>query len=260
MKRSFSGGLLAVLIGVACIDSNAQVCGISASKLNVPDASVISIETFEFEPSINVFHSSSQFGEDGKTEPLGGKSVSSDLLFRVTASVSERLEIGTAFSRALEQIDVGSKLLVFNSEKIKLAAIAGLSIPAGNKFISDLSDEQETYFGGTLGGIASFEAGTSSSVDASVSFSHYTGNRLNKRIWCGLSYGTYVSQNLQLIGELGGFYLFDKNYSESKFNCAGGFSYKVTSGLILVMGFQYDLFGRNTWKGAGYQTAFTMLF
>jgi hypothetical protein len=259
MKGYFSGGLLAFLVGITGVDLSAQVCGLSASKLNVPDASVISKDVFEFEPSFNVFHSSSQFNDDGKTEPLGGRSVSSDLFFRVTASVSDRLEIGTAFSRGLGQIDVGSKLLLVNSEKIKIAAMGGFSIPAGNKFISDSSEDKESNSSGSIGCIVSFGAGEYSSLDAAVSFSHHTGDRLNKRLWGGASYGLYVSQNLQLIGELGGFYSFDKNFSESKFNCAGGISFNATRRLIFVMGFQYDLIGRNTVRGAGYQTAFTML-
>lgn len=249
--------ILIVFFLISIKNTDAQICGISASKLNVPDAAVLPAGRFEFEPSFNVYYSYSTIGSDGKSEPIGGNSISSDLFFRITANIAEGLEIGAGFSRSLEKIDIGGKFIVYESTGFSVASVGGFSVPAGNKFIPT---DQSLEMSESLGGIFSLRMNEKSSVDAAFSFTNYSGNeKIKNQLWGGLSYGMQILDKMQFIFELTGLFNSGKNNFSSKISSAAGISYLVNEGLIFVFGISNDLLGKNTETGAGYQAAFTMI-
>jgi len=131
-----------------------QVGGISGGKLSIPDAGIIEQGTLEFEPSFSVSHSNYFFGTNGNSHSLYGQKVNSSFLFRITVGITENLEIGSSIPSTMEQIDFGAKQNVLSTDNLGLAITGGVSLPAGNKFISDsLSNNAGNYmasFGGTL--------------------------------------------------------------------------------------------------------------
>ncbi len=241
--------------------SVAQISGISDTKLCVPDAGALSVGSFEFEPSFSVFNSTNRFCDNGEMESLAGESVSSSVLFRVTAGIAEGLEIGTTFSSTIEQVSVGSKYIFSESENFSLGLIAGVSLPAGNKFIADTLRDADNNLTSSYGALGSIKLSGSSSIDMIFSFTKIHGeNSFDKILSYGIGFGQWLSKKFQVVAELNGFSTYNGKLHSGKISFMPGVTYKISEQLLFVLGTQFDLMGKNEYKGLGYFSAFTITF
>jgi len=241
--------------------SVAQVSGISGGKLCVPDASTLSTGSFEFEPSFSVVNASNKFGDNGAMESLSGRNISSNVMFRVTAGVADGLEIGTAFSSTIEQVSVGSKYILTGAGKFHLALIAGVSLPAGNKFIADTLQDNDNHLTSSYGSIASLKLAESSSLDMILSYTRIHGvHPFNNILSYGIGAGKWFSEKFQGVVELNGFATWDGKLHSDKLSLTPGITYKISPILLFVFGTQVDLIGKNEDKDFGYFSAFTISF
>ncbi len=239
----------------------AQISGISGAKLCVPDAGTIGTGTFEFEPSFSVFRSHKRFAENGSTESLQGKNVESGLLFRVTIGAAENLEVGTSFSTELEEIAIGSKYNVFSDEKYKLGLIAGISLPAGNKFIPDSINDDGDCYSTSIGTIVSNNLSQTASVDLIISYSRfYRTLHYKSLITYGIGIGNWFTENFQGVFEFNAYSTYDSGFHSGKLAAFPGITYKISPKLLFVFGTQFDIIGKDEDKGIGYFAAFTMTF
>ncbi len=243
------------------IISYGQIGGISGAKLCVPEASVSSTGSFEFEPSFSVFKASNRFCGNGTIESLSGKNVSSNVLFRITAGVADDLELGTSFSSTIEQVSFGSKYIFFDSKNLHLALVAGISLPAGNKFIADTLQDDDNNFTSSYGSIASLKLDKSSSLDIILAYTRIHGvHPFNNILSYDIGVGRWFSQKFQGVLELNGFVTWNGQLHSDKLSILPGFTYRISSLLLFVFGAQIDLIGKNEDKGYGYFSAFTMTF
>jgi len=241
--------------------TNAQVCGISGAKLCVPDAGAIGTGTFEFEPSFSVFNSHKRFNDEGFTESLEGKNIESGLLFRLTVGIAENIEIGTSFSSELEEIRIGSKYNLLTSENYKLGLTAGVSLPAGNKFIPDSIDDDSDCYSTSFGTIISNNLSETASVDLILTYSHfYRTLHYKSLLTYGIGIGIWFTENFQGVFELNAFSTYNDAFHSGKLAAYPGFTYKISPKLLFVLGAQFDIIGKGEDKGIGYLTAFTMTF
>jgi len=239
----------------------AQVSGISGAKLCVPDAGALSAGSFEFEPSFSVFSSSHRFCENGSLESLAGESVSSSVLFRVTAGIADGFEIGTAFSSTIEQVSVGSKYIFSESENFSFGLIAGVSLPAGNKFIADSLHNADNYLTSSYGALGSVKLSEQSSIDMIFSFTRLHGeNSFDKILTYGIGFGQWISEKFQFVAELNGFSTYNGRLHSGKLSFMPGVTYKISGQFLFVLGTQFDLMGKNEDKSYGYFSAFTISF
>ena len=252
---------ITVLHFLLSIISYGQIGGISGAKLCVPEASVLPSGGFEFEPSFSVFNASSRFCENGTIESLSGKNISSNVSFRVTAGVADDLELGASFSSTIEQVSFGSKYIFFDSKNLHLALIAGISLPAGNKFIADTLQDDNNNFTSSYGSIATLKLDKSSSLDIILSYTRIHGvHPFNNILSCGIGVGRWLSQKFQGVLELNGFVTWNGQLHSDKLSILPGITYRISSLLLFVLGAQFDLIGKNEDKGYGYFSAFTMTF
>lgn len=239
----------------------AQISGISSSKLCVPEATTITTGNFEFEPSFIVLNSQKEFCENGSEKSLAGKIITSSLLFRITVGASDNFEIGTSFSSHLEQIAVGSKYILSNSESFRSAIISGISLPAGNKFIPDTVNNTDDHYSTAIGFIASSTLSLKTSIDYSISYTHiFRTIPYNHLLNYGVGIGHWFNEKLQGILEVNAFSAYDDKFYSGKLSVYPGITYRISPKLLFVFGSQLDIIGKTENKSIGYFSAFTISF
>lgn len=241
--------------------SSAQVAGISSGKLLVTNADVLEKGSIEFEPAFSVLSCSRHYNNDWDAENLNGKNVQSDLCFRLTAGITDNLEIGTSISSDVSNVSLGAKYLIIKSEDFGFLVSSGLTLPAGNKFISDSSGESADPYQFIISPVVSFAITEKSSLDFSVAYTRsFTNDEHKNQYYFGLGYGYNVTDKLQLVTELGGFGCFHSELCSAEYFIAPGFTYDVSDSFSFTLGMQYDLTGKNHEQYSGYFAAFTFSF
>jgi len=237
----------------------AQIGGLSASKLTVTNATTLPTGTFDFEPAFSVYHCANIFLPDGSMNSLNGSQYSSSMFIRITAGLAEKFEAGAIFSPSLEQISTGMKYTVFGAEKVSIAMISGATLPAGNRFISDSLIDNEHHATLSLGSVATYAVNDKASFDVVFSFTRIIGEHpFHSVLSYGVGSGYFFSENFQGILEVTGFSNLGDGVYSSKLSVVPGFTYTISSKLLLVLGWQADLIGKNENAGFGYFGAFTI--
>lgn len=264
MKKKFNKINLASFLSIILVPlsiSSAQIGGISGSKLEVPDAEPVEAGRFEFEPTISVFSYSKEFNSLWKSERLKGSIQISSLDFRITLGAMDGLELGTSFSADLQEILLGSKAVMFKGEKTSMALLGGILLPAGNKTADDTSGNTPSVHSFSLGATMSNQLSGKSSVDIYASYSRYVHNiQYDNGLNFGTSFGFWLRDNFQAIIELDGCTAFSRSLYSEKFSVVPGFTYRFSDRLILVLGDQIDLWGKNDLSGNSIFGSFTMSF
>ena len=227
----------------------------------MPEATTIATGSFEFEPSFIVLNSQKEFCANGSVKSLTGKKITSSLLFRITVGASDNFEVGTSLSSQLEQIAVGSKYILSNSENFKTAIISGISLPAGNKFIPDTVSNADDHYSTALGFIASAALSQKTSVDYSISYTHIFRTILyNNLLTYGIGIGHWFNEKLQGVLEVNAFSAYDDKFYSGKLSVYPGITYRISPKLLFVLGSQLDIIGKTENKSIGYFSAFTISF
>ena len=117
---------------VFCSDIvNAQVSGISASKLATINAMPVIKNNIEFEPAVQFNYTSKKYDELGKPESIFTNNDSIDINscmnFRVTYGVNERCEIGMMVPSDVSGFSLGTKYLIASNQNISMSGLAGLN-------------------------------------------------------------------------------------------------------------------------------------
>lgn len=201
---------ISVLLIVFAINVNAQIAGISASKLNAVCVDVVDDKKLEFEPGF--YHSTTnQFWDaDSKLEnQFGSDSINhiSTMFMRVTYGLFDKMELGIVAPVDMSAIDFGMRYIISQKENWGFAAIAGVNTPLGNAIVKkDKHTILNTAQVG-LGGVVSYHPSENFSVDFNA------------------GYGKYLDQNhinyLTSINAEAGYYFFSH-----QFQVVAGFGYK----------------------------------
>jgi len=251
--------LLLILISVNLM--NAQISGISNTKLLVPNAATLNKGHFDFELSFSVFSANSHFNSDGDLSNLSNSEIVSNVSFRITLGVMDNLELGTAFSTGMEDVFIGSKFTAFKNDNTALAVIAGGSLPAGNFSETEPTENYVSKYSYTTGAIISHKIANYLSLDGVLSYSKINGSTdFNHLFSYGVSLGYFLAGTFQVITELNGYTTFNGNFHSNKISITPGFTYQFSQYLLLVFGIQNDIWGNNELSGTNYVTAFTMSF
>ena len=237
-----------------------QVQGISGGKLTVPDAYPVEKGRFEFEPSISIFSTSSYFDSGWNKINAAGKSRTSQLDLRVTLGLMDGMELGSSFSTGMDEIFLGSKILLIQGSNVNLSLLAGASFTAGNFTPADSvkAPDSNSY---SLGFVMSSVLSDKSSLDIYFTGSAVSGlAEYDKSFSYGASFGVFLSSRFLAIVELNGYTNFGSSVYSSKLSFIPGFTYKFSGNLLMVIGNQVDLIGKNELRGNTIFTSFTMSF
>ena len=253
--------IFAIFFIITLTNTYGQVNGISGSKLCVPEAGTVEKGKFEFEPSLSVFHSSNEFDSNWKLKPLNSYNDASSLQFRITLGVADGLEIGTSFSTNLGDIFIGSKALMFSGANYAMALIGGISLPADNQSPDDTINTVQNKHSFSLGSTYSAKLSDAASIDMLLSYSAYNGASAYKSaLNYGASFGLWISNFLQGVAELNGYTTFNGSLYSDKLSITPGITYHFSNNLLLALGDQIDIMGKNDFSGTNIFCAFTMSF
>lgn len=239
----------------------AQINGISGSKLCVSDPNTVEKGKFEFEPSISVFRSSKKFDTNWKLTNLHGNYDESSLFFRITLGVANNLEVGTSFSTNLDDIFIGSKAKLLSINGFSVAIIGGLSLPTDNKTIIDTINIPESKHSFSIGSVTEITLTENSNIDLLFSYTRYNGkSQFENSLNYGAAVGYWFTSTLQGVIELDGYTTFNNSIYSDKLSLTPGITFNFSKNLLLVLGLQSDIWGKNDFSGTNIFNAFTMSF
>lgn len=69
-----------------------------------------------------------------------------------------------------------------------------------------------------------------------------------------------INEKFQVVAKLNGFSTYNGKLQAGKLWLMPGVTYKISEQLLFVLGTQFDLMGKNEYKGLGYFSAFTITF
>lgn len=247
---------------------NAQVSGLSNSKLGVYNAGVISNHNVEFEPAFFHIVSKKTWDENGHLNDGYGSSDSAfhstGLNFRFTYGLWDKLEIGTSISTDLQMSNWGLKYLVFSKNKIGLAILAGANIPFGNKVVDKsvrLADNITSVGGG---GVITAQFSDKLSVDFAaqyMAFIQTTSEKHHGSYYINSEVGYYIlNGKLQLIAGMGYQHSGFDTFTSSTLTFYPGVTIETGNNYVIVIGAPFDIYGRNSTRNNSFAVALTLTF
>lgn len=190
-----------VLFGITL---QAQIGGVSGSKLTVPDAGTISQGFFEFEPSFAVSSYENFFSDEWSVQKLSRYHLRSSLQFRVSLGITEGVEVGTSFLSNINEVSIGSKITVKQTENYTIAFMPGILLPASNGSENDTVSTPLCY-GYSAGAVTSVILSPKSNADILLSATYHTNDTDKDFLLCyGVAYGHYLTQKLFAVAEITG--------------------------------------------------------
>jgi len=246
----------------------AQVGGLSGSKLGAVCVDVVDHHIIEFEPSFATTISKKVWDSDGRLNDLYKTKDSvmrtSDLSFRFTYGLWDKMEIGTKISTDLQLSSWGARFILFDKKKYGVALIAGATIPFGNKRVDNSRRLADNLI--SLGGGAVFSAqlteNLSFDMDAQyMAFVRETHNNHKGSYYINADLGYYLYQGqLQLVGSISYQNSTFDYLSDNKLTVNPGITIETGKSYIIVLSAPFDVAGRNTIKNAGFNFALTLSF
>jgi len=256
-----------ILFGMLGGTASAQVSGVSASKLTALDATLVSANTLEAEPSFTYLYGKSAFDNDGKSYPVSSDPDSAVILkymfFRFTYGVGKNLEIGTFVTANLSSISFGAKYRFVQYRKFLGVALLGINFSNESNF----SIRKTGFFGKSIG-IATGVALTNNftprfSLDVSAQYQNsfcYEGS-LSDDYFFDSDCGYYIfHQTLQLVAGFSFQYNHYKTGNPDAYLLSfhPGVTIETGKSFIIVFYTPIDLMGKNVGNFTGFSLAFTM--
>jgi|YNPMSStandDraft_2_1061718.scaffolds.fasta_scaffold02658_2 hypothetical protein len=239
-----------------------QIGGISGSKLSAVCIDVVNAKTIEFEPSF-VATKSSGYWNDRKELILNDSvSIFSNMYFRTTYGLNDRIEVGITFPVNLSLIQLGSKVIFYQNEWNGIAGAFGMNIPAGSKnyLKGEHSINNSTSLG--LGIIYSADLFNNASIDFNIQTNKYLSNtnKLHEIDYLiNFDFGYYLFQKqLQLIFGVSYAKNIYKNWNSHLLTVYPGFTLETGKNFIIVLSTPIDVTGRNSNNRVGLNLALTL--
>lgn len=244
---------------------NAQIGGISGSKLSSYCVDVVDHKKLEFEPGIYHFSSSSEWNNEGGLSnyfQTPDSLINGDGMYiRMTYGLFNKLEFGATIDSDLRSSNWGLRYVIFQKDKVGLASIAGINFPIANTFHNkniNLSEANYSFGGGM---VSTINFSNKLSVDLTyqylapfrpLSWNNGTSQMAN------VDFGYYLeNRHFQLISGIGYSRFVVNNGISDLLTFCYGFTIE-TDNFIIVACFPNDLYGKNSPKNNGLVLAVTL--
>lgn len=123
--------VLLVLFTLFISGIQAQVGGLSLSKIGTTDANTLLRNTLQIESAINVYRIKKYFTESGRKLDVfparDSVMIESDLRYRLTFGLFDRLEIGMSAPYDITNLSMGLAYQILNAHSARISAIAGIN-------------------------------------------------------------------------------------------------------------------------------------
>ncbi|MCF6242429.1 MAG: transporter [Bacteroidales bacterium] len=261
--------IIIILILIVSNLTQAQVGGLSASKLAALCVETVPNKSIEFEPAIGFNFSGKAWNKSGSIVSVfpGNDSmiVDSYMGFRLTYGIFKNMEAGLAFPVSMGSVQLGVKYkLPFEYEQLKLGLLAGGNFLTGNRVITKKGNSINNTGSFVTGIIVSYQLTRKLGMDFNLQYQHLTRNVIenhNHDILLNTDIGYFINNDLQFVMGI--------NYIRSDYNVDDFDFYKLTlnpgltiesaKNFILVVNFPFDTFGKNSTKFMEISLALTIM-
>ena len=265
----------------------AQIMGISASKLSAFNTFPVPHKVAEFEPTFGLNRSSGLWNRGGF---IGSDtiSVAGSINWRLTYGLLEDLELGLNVLSDASYGNFSVKAKIYEQGDLSLGAMAGVGMPLGNRTYAHSDPTINDVSNYVAGLIVSYNMDTLTSVDFNVQYQDYfrdvvesviidagpfsSPQEFKRRltgstIFINADVGSYViDDKIQLL--LGGGYqstVIDNlgglsDYWTTNLFLEGGVSVEVAEHFIIVLGIAHSIWGKNSQKTTSIGLAFTTIW
>jgi hypothetical protein len=262
--------LLCILSLLTGIQVQAQVAGISASKLITYNAYTMARNHLEIEPSFSWMSSRSAFNDHGSRYFYSANHdsliTSRAFFLRGTLSPFKNLEIGTFVTSDLSSLSVGLKYMFFDNKRFAASFIYGAN---WSGLYSDhqkpgLIPKPDTRIAAFAGGFAltrQYSENLSWDTDLQYQTSFSGGHSFQNDYFVNSELGYYVfNHQLQLIGGFAYHYQNTKNIGQEGYSLVfnPGVTIETGKSYIIVLYAPVSLLGKNMPIYRGINLAFTL--
>lgn len=259
-----------LLSSIFILTSEAQVSGVSGSKVNAVNAAPIFRHTVEFEPVIETGWSKRRWNDNWRREDLFSSPDSTSrftsMSYRITYGISEDLEAGVNITGDFEMISFAFKKRFIDNEILGVSFLGGFNYVAGNG-IYNLDKIRHMHSAIVAGISASYSASERFSLDVDLQFEPGIKNirTLNdySHFYINSDAGWYINDDLQLVGGFSFSHLVSNNEDKPEganiFKLNPGFTVEKGRNFILVGGIPFCVAGRNYECTTGLLLALTIL-
>lgn len=262
---------LSLLLFIFCVSTlklQAQVGGISASKLATICCQTVPLKSIEFEPAIGFNYSSQYWNNKRVLKTIYNTSdsvnINSELAFRFTYGLFKNFEIGLRTAFDLSLISWGIKYNFKLSPFSRIAFVFGSNIPAGNGTFVKGSNEIENITSLAGGIVYSTKLYPKLAFDFDMQMQKYirTSSIQHKAdYFINNDWGYWVTDELQLVAGVNYANSFfedeTKNIMLLTFN--PGITIETASNFLIVLNVPFDILGKNADKTVGLGMALTIM-
>ena len=259
MKRVL---ILAGIIFIS-VQTQAQIGGLSASKLMTLCTSTVPQSTIEFEPSFCFSNASMQWNETGKKESIFATSdsslITSGLAFRFTYGLSQKVEAGVSVSSNMTMANWGIKYNFLTKDSYAFALLGGINTPLGNRISNkNIKSTENALVGGF---VTTINLSEKLNLDADVQYQRHlfeqTGHH-QQDFFFNTDLGYYVVEKVQLVSGFN-FSFTDRDISQYQLIFNPGVTIEKANNFILVMQLPYTVLGKNVYQNLGFGIALTIM-
>ena len=264
--------LFLILLSFIYLNANAQVAGISASKLTTYNAFTIERNHLEIEPLFSWISSRSAFNDHGGRYFYSANHdsliTSRALLLRGTYSPFKNLEIGTLIASDLNSLSVGLKYSFFDNKRFAVSFIYGANWSGqySNGQKPETIPKPDTRVAAYVGGFAltrQFSEKLSWDTDLQYQTCFSGGHSFQNDYFVNSELGYYIfNHQLQLVGGFAYHYQNTKTVGRDDYSLVfnPGVTIETGKSYIIVLYAPVSLFGKNMEIYRGISLAFTLDF
>lgn len=239
-----------------------QISGISGNKVNSIHYKPIPVKSVEFEPTLTSIFTSGYWHNSSPppTDTLQGILVNSNIYWRITYGLNNRTELGISATNNLSSINLAGKILLANSNKLKLSAMLGYGINLGNEQFNNTNNKHLSYSLLGYGIIWSFELGPKNQLDVNLQIQQGFNDQNLMQFFVHADFGSYfLRDDLFLLMAASYQQNISSELNSNKFTVYPGLALETGQQFAFGLFSQHDLFGKNTSKTWGLNLVLTMV-
>ncbi len=265
MQKIIKTFILFILL-TSCESSFSQIGGLSGSKLISYTVDVVDNKNIEFEPSFYHFEASQYWNSHHRLQNLYTTPdtirMITGMAFRFTYGMWNKLETGLSVSTDLSLCSFGIRYILMQKQKTGIAFITGVNIPFGNRSLNKKIRLAENTLSAGAGIVSTFSFTNNLSFDINAQYMRFlseTEDHDKGRFFFSGDIGYYIFKHtLQFIGSTGFSTINNDEGSHQVLIFEPGFTVETGKNFIIVIGFPFDVYGKNEVKNRGFTFALTI--
>ena len=182
--------------------------------------------------------------------------------FRFTYGLWDKMEIGLSITSVISSASLGLRYVIVQKDNYALAGMTGVNIPLGNGVFNKNIRFAERAFSAGIGAVSTISPTPNLSIDIQAQYMGYlekTADNDKGGLYLSSDAGYYImNHTFQLIGAAAFSSVKNNNGNHQVITLDPGFTVETGRNFIIVVGFPFDIYGKNEAKNAGFSFALTI--